>query len=236
MWFIKKTYIIPKKIKPNIYMNVLNPQPITNLGTPYKNIDFNLVGNGTNYSGGFGSNEDPSKFGITPKFASNNVEAAAASALKGGGKRSKTRSKSMSKPKQGYGLIKDIKKKMKIISNKYKNMSGKKISLKGIKKRFSKLFKTMKTNLKLQGGKGKMMKQSKRNRTSKKNRSMKRGRGQKGGYHQFMGNVARSYGYSIGGDLSAKNLGLANPPPHTRYSTGVDNYNHFTGKGAQIWN
>ena len=38
-------------------MNKLDPQPISNLGTPFKNIDFNYVGDGTSYAGGFGSNE-----------------------------------------------------------------------------------------------------------------------------------------------------------------------------------
>ena len=207
-------------------MNKLDPQPISNLGTPYKNIDFNLVGTGTHYSGGFGSNEDPSKFGITPKFASNNVESAAASALNmKGGSRSNKKS-----------FARGIKRRMKIISNKYKKMTGKKMSLKGIKRRFSSMFKTMKGNLKLQGGKGKMSRQMKRGKGKSMKRSGSRRRGQRGGYHQFMGNVARSYGYSVGGDLPAQNLGEANPPPIERYSTGVDNYNHFTGKGAQIWN
>jgi hypothetical protein len=202
-------------------MNRLDPQPISNLGTPFENIDFKLVGDGTNYAGGFGSNEDPSVFGITPKFASNNVLAASASSLnmKGGSNNKKS-------------FAKGIKRKMKIISNKYKKMVGKKISLKGIKRKFKSMFKTMKKNLKLQGGKGKMSRQMRRSRSQRRTR----GRRQRGGYHQFMGNVARSYGYSVGGDLSSQELGLANPPPIERYSTGVDNYNHFTGKGAQIWN
>ena len=203
-------------------MNKLDPQPISNLGTPYKNIDFNLVGTGTHYSGGFGSNELNGKFGVTPAFASNNVQSAAASALnmKGGSK----------KP-----FIKDIKSRIKIISDKYKKMSGKKLSLKGIKRRFSSMFKTMKKNLVLKGGKkSRHYKRKSIARSSRRGRS--RSSGQRGGYHQFMGNVARSYGYSIGGDLNSSNSALANPAPFTRYPTGVDNYDHLAGKGAQIWN
>ena len=223
-------------------MNKLDPQPITNLGTPYKNIDFNYVGTGTSYAGGFGSNEDPSKFGITPEWTSNNVKAAAASALTGGGSKTRRHKKrpSVSSKMSGVSVnafSKDIKKKMKIISNKYKNMKGKKpLSLKGMKKKFNSLFKTMKKNLKMSGGKT-MSRRSQR--TARRGVGRWRGlkRSQKGGYHQFMGNVARSYGYTTPGTpLPASELGLANPAPIARYATGVDNYNHFYGKGAQIWN
>jgi len=220
-------------------MNKLDPQPISNLGTPFKNIDFNYVGNGTSYAGGFGSNEDPSKFGITPAWTSNNVNAASASALSGGGSRKRRHKKSSSFGKSNVSVSafsKDIKKKMKIISNKYKNMKGtKSLSLKGMKKKFNSMFKTMKKNLKLQGGK----KRKTRARTARRGVGRWRGlkKSQQGGYHQFMGNVARSYGFSTPGTaLPASELGLANPAPIARYATGVDNYNHFAGKGAQIWN
>jgi hypothetical protein len=224
-------------------MNKLDPQPITNLGTPYKNIDFNYVGTGTSYAGGFGSNETNREFGITPEWTSNNVKAAAASALSGGGSRKRRyRHKRSSSSSSGMADVsvkafsKDIKKKMKIISDKYKNMKGKKsLSLKGMKKKFKSMFKTMKNNLKLKGGK----KTKGRARTARRGVGRWRGlkRSQKGGYHQFMGNVARSYGYTTPGTaLPASELGLANPAPITRYATGVDNYNHFYGKGAQIWN
>jgi len=220
-------------------MNKLDPQPISNLGTPYKNIDFNYVGDGTSYAGGFGSNETNREFGITPAWTSNNVNAAAASALSGGGSRKRRHKRSLLSRDGNVSVSafsKDIKKKMKIISNKYKNMKGKKsLSLKGMKKKFNSMFKTMKKNLKLQGGK----KTRSMGRTARRGVGRWRGlkRSQKGGYHQFMGNVARSYGFSTPGTaLSASELGLANPAPIARYVTGVDNYNHFAGKGAQIWN
>ena len=226
-------------------MNKLDPQPISNLGTPFKNIDFNYVGDGTSYAGGFGSNETNREFGITPEWASNNVNAAAASALSGGGSRKRRhRNKKSSHFLSGKSNVsvnafsKDIKNKMKIISNKYKNMKGKKsLSLKGMKKKFNSMFKTMKKNLKLQGGK--KTRSIGRSRTARRGLGRRRGlnRSQKGGYHQFMGNVARSYGFSTPGTaLPAYELGLANPAPIARYATGVDNYNHFAGKGAQIWN
>ena len=225
-------------------MNKLDPQPISNLGTPFKNINFDYVGDGTTYAGGFGSNEDPSVFGITPAWTSNNVNAAAASALRGGSKqkiRRKKKNASASttalKNVSVSAFSKDMKKAMKIISNKYKNMKGKKsLSLKGMKKKFRSMFKTMKQNLKMTGGKT-MSRRSQR--TARRGVGRWRGlkRSQKGGYHQFMGNVARSYGFTTPGTaLPASELGLANPVPFERYSTGVDNYNHFYGKGAQIWN
>lgn len=111
----------------------------------------------------------------------------------------------------------------------------KSLSLKGMKKKFNSMFKTMKKNLKLQGGK----KRKTRARTARRGVGRWRGlkKSQQGGYHQFMGNVARSYGFSTPGTaLPASELGLANPAPIARYATGVDNYNHFAGKGAQIWN
>jgi hypothetical protein len=97
----------------------------------------------------------------------------------------------------------------------------------------------MKKNLKVKnGGISKKNRTMTRGRTRGLARTKGRGRTQRGGYHQFMGNVARSYGYSVAGSaLSPANLNEANPAPITRYSAGgPDNYNHLTGKGAQIWN
>lgn len=65
---------------------------------------------------------------------------------------------------------------------------------------------------------------------------------QKGGYHQYMGNVPNTPSYAVGGptgQLSASNSALANPPPITTLSNCtncVDNYNHMTNKGFQLWN
>jgi hypothetical protein len=217
----------------------LQPQPITNLGTPFNNpqkVDFNYVGSGTTYAGGFGSNQNPASFGITPAFASNNVSSAAASALKGGGKR-KNANKSKNYNVTVKAFSNNIKKKMKIISDKYKNMKGKKpLSLKNLKSKFRALFKTMKTNLKLKGVKN-GGKKTKAARSNKRTSRRKRTHRQRGGYHQYMGNVGGTPGYSVAGTtLGSQNLNEANPPPITRYMNGGDNYNHYTGKSVEIWN
>jgi hypothetical protein len=239
----------------------LNPQPITNLGTPFKNIDFNYVGTGTNAPIGFQSTVNPAKFGITPEFASNNVASADASRLQnGGGSYGNviTQTNSMfndnynggsrrKKIKQPISSInssdvsvktfrKNIKKKMKIISNKYKNMKGKKsMSLKKIKSKFKSLFRTMKSNLKVGVKKPKTSRRNYRSKSRKNYGKVKKY--QKGGYHQYMGNVVNTPGYSVAGStLSPQNLGEANPPPITRYINGGDNYNHFTNKSQQLWN
>jgi hypothetical protein len=209
----------------------LQPQPITNLGQPFTNplkVDFNHIGHGTTYAGGFGSNQLNNQYGITPAFASSKVESAAASAIQRGGARSRKHKSVSSSGVSVKAFSKDIKNKMKIISNKYKNMKGKKsLSLKKMKSKFKSLFRTMTRNLKLKGGK--------KTRTARRTRS--KGRVQKGGYHQYMGNVPATPGYSVAATtLGSQNLGLANPPPITRYMNGVDNYNHFLNKGFQLWN
>ena len=40
-----------------------------------------------------------------------------------------------------------------------------------------------------------------------------------------------SPGYSLGGNLSATNSALANPPIYRAYDNAIDNYNHYTGVG-----
>ena len=226
------------------------PQPISYLGKPFTNplkVDFNHVGNGTTYSGGFGSNELNNQYGITPPFASSNVASAAASALqKGGSRKSKNKNAINYSGVSVKAFSKNIKNKMKIISNKYKNMKGKKslslkkikksLSLKKIKSKFKSLFRTMSKNLKFKNGQKSKTSKNKKAKSSKA-KSRSRGRVQKGGYHQYMGNVPATPGYSVAGTtLGSQNLGLANPAPITRYVNGIDNYNHYTNKGFQLWN
>jgi hypothetical protein len=106
----------------------------------------------------------------------------------------------------------------------------------------SKLFKRKIKNItkqykKMKGGSRKVrsMKRRIRSKMSKmKSRRMRRKRSQRGGYSQYQNNVPMTPTYSVGGLLSASNLGLANPPPITRLPNCVnctDNYNHYTGKG-----
>ena len=58
-----------------------------------------------------------------------------------------------------------------------------------------------------------------------------RQRQQRGGYSQYQNNMPSSAGYSLGGNLSAGNSALANPPIYKAYDNVIDNYNHYTGKG-----
>jgi len=76
-----------------------------------------------------------------------------------------------------------------------------------------------------------------RSRTSGKGRRQRhssrrqRHRHQRGGYSQYQNNMPVSAGYSLGGNLSASNSAMANPPLYTAYNNAIDNYNHYSGKG-----
>ena len=55
------------------------------------------------------------------------------------------------------------------------------------------------------------------------------------GYSQYQNNMPMTNTYSVGGVLSAKDLGLANPPPYKALSNCtncVDNYNHYKNAGS----
>jgi hypothetical protein len=98
----------------------MEPYPIKYLGTPYNNINGDLVNKtGSHNPANFSSNEDPSNFGLPA--IKNNVQAAAASAIQSGG---------------------SIKMKIKKISNKYRKMKSKKMTLNSIKRKFSSIFKS----------------------------------------------------------------------------------------------
>jgi hypothetical protein len=74
------------------------------------------------------------------------------------------------------------------------------------------------------------MKRYKKRNTMRKNKTKKlrtRRRIYKGGYSQFQNNLPNTPSYSIGGHLSAGNLGLANPAPFKVTNSCQDNYNHF---------
>ena len=71
----------------------------------------------------------------------------------------------------------------------------------------------------------------KKRSSKKKSRSLKK---KHGGYSQYQNNLPMTPSYSVGGPLSASDLGLANPPPiHvlSNCTNCVDNYNHYTNKG-----
>lgn len=107
---------------------------------------------------------------------------------------------------------KTLKRKIKNISKQYKNMK----------------YRSLKSRLRkhIASSKRRRIKHSRKRRTTKKM--------QKGGYAQFQNNQPLSPNYSVGGQLSASQLGLANPPPISiNKGPGfcTDNYNHFLGKG-----
>ena len=73
-----------------------------------------------------------------------------------------------------------------------------------------------------------------RKRSNVKSRFSRSSRKLVGGYSQYQNNLPMTPSYSVGGILSASQLGLANPPPIQvlpNCTNCVDNYNHFTGTG-----
>jgi hypothetical protein len=111
---------------------------------------------------------------------------------------------------------KKLLKRIKNIANKYKKMKG------GQKRTLKKL--------------KKLLSLSKRKLASKA-RSRKTIR-QRGGYNQWGSSIPDTPSYSTGGNLSPSLSALANPVPInwlSRTVNGIDNYNHFTNKGFQLW-
>ena len=183
----------------------LSPFPFKNVPPPLANVDPKYVNvTNSNDPRGFGSNETNRQWGLSG--ISNNVQAAAASALKGGSK-SKT-----------------LRRKIKNIANKYKKMKGgksRKMTLGSIKRKLSSI---------LRMGKSKRRHAKK----TKKNTTRRHTKKQRGGYNQWMSNIAYTPSYSTGGNLSANESALANPVPYQTTNNCVDNYNHFTNKGFQM--
>jgi len=183
-----------------------SPFSFKNVPDPLSNIDPKYV-NVTNSDDprGFGSNETNRQWGLSG--ISNNAQAAAASALKGGA-RSKT-----------------LRRKIKNIANKYKKMKGgksRKMTLGSIKRRLAKIIKL---------GKSKRHHYSSKKTVSRRRRGTKR---QRGGYSQYMSNVPYTPSYSTGGLLSPNLSALANPVPYQPTNNCVDNYNYNTNKGFQM--
>jgi len=183
-----------------------SPFPFKNVSEPLGNVDPKYVNvTNSNDPRGFGSNETNRQWGLSG--VSNNAQAAAASALKGGS-RSKT-----------------LRRKIKNIANKYKKMKGgksRRMTLGSIKRRLAKI---------IRFGKSKRQSHKSKKNISRRHRSTKR---QRGGYSQYMNNIAQNASYSTGGNLSANESALANPVPFKAINDCVDNYNHNTGKGFQM--
>ena len=114
---------------------------------------------------------------------------------------------------------KKILSKIKNIVSKYKKMNaGKRRTLKKLKKQLSKCKRIRARRMK--GGKRKTFRQ-------------------RGGYNQWGSNIPDTPSYSTGGTLSPSLSALANPVPMnwlSRTVNGIDNYNHNTNKGFQLWN
>jgi hypothetical protein len=112
---------------------------------------------------------------------------------------------------------KQIRRKIKNIANSYKMRKGNRVNFRSMKKRLTKFF---------------SLNKRRRNRASR-SRKMRGG-----GYHQFGSNIPATPSFSVGGQLGASNLGMANPPPinmKSNIGNCTDNYNHNTNKGFQFW-
>ena len=167
-------------------------------GLPLSNVDGKFVNTtNSNYPGNFNSlSLENRQYGMAG--ISNNVAAANASKITGGGP---------------FSFTKQIRRKIKNITNRYKMRKGKRKSgFRSLKKRLTKYFSFGK---------------------SRKNKS----RRQRGGYSQYQSNIPNTPTYSTGGVLSAANSALANPVPYKVMSSCtncVDNYDRGTNHGYQM--
>ena len=198
----------------------------------YSNANPNYVNpTSSNNPANFGSNEIPG-LNSPPYYpkafygVKSNVEAASGHAtIKGG-----AASRKCIGGKKGSGCCgtSTLKRKIKNIVKVYK-MKGKK-TMKNIKSSIKNLFSDRKSRF-LAGGKHK--KRTVKNRTRSR-RHRVRHRKLRGGYSQYQNNLPMTQVYSLGGNLPASELALANPPPYTALSNCVncvDNYNHYTNSG-----
>jgi len=184
-----------------------NISPLSNINGRYVNVD------SSNSPGTFSTNTIPGLPGLAG--AKNNVDAAAGYVpgiclFKGGSKQ--------------------LKRKIKNITRKYK--------MKGGTKRRSQLKSKMRTMSKSTRSRSRGSSRwrfasggRRRKRTNSKSRGSYK---HVGGYSQYQNNLPMTPSYSVGGILSSNQVGLANPPPIKvlpNCTNCVDNYNHFTGMG-----
>jgi hypothetical protein len=176
--------------------------PLSNINNSYANVY------STNNPYQFGSNEVPGLPGLSgSKY---NVDAAKGIVpgiclFKGGTKQFKQK-------------IKNITKQYKMKNKSSRNTKKRNVK-KLIKGRYAS--RTLARSRRRVGGD--------KRKTRKNNKSRKVIRG---GYSQYYNNLPSTPSYSVGGILTASQLGLANPPPITSDCTNcVDNYDHYTNKG-----
>ena len=214
----------------------LSPFGFQNVTTPLANVNPSLVNvDNSSYSGGFGSTETSRQFSLNPTPMSG-IQAASASALQMGGGRRKKHHKT-------------IKLRIKKIASKYKKMKGgKRLTLKSAKKQLLSVINLIKTDNGTKTRKGRKVRKSKKPSRKYKKGGFSLGRAggsrrrhyQKGGtYHQYMGGVPNTPTYQTGSiNLSPSESALANPVPFSvlpNCTNCVDNYNHFTNSGKQVW-
>ena len=174
------------------------------------NINTNFVNmNNTNNPANFSSNETQQQFNYK-----NNIEAANASKMVGGSNYKSKKYKKNNSKNNKY-KIKNIVKEYKVMKRGSQKMKSLKIKLKkSLNKRTNRYKRNSRSN------------KGKTNRY--KSKTMRGG----SGYAQFQNNMVLPSGYSVANtNLPSSQLALANPPPITALKAGVDNYNHFTGKG-----
>ena len=187
-----------------------NVAPLSNINGRYVNVD------SSNSPGTFSTNTIPGLPGLAG--AKNNVDAAAGYVpgiclFKGGSKQLKRKIKNITrkyKMKGGSKRRSQLKSKMRSMSKSTRSRSSG-----SSRSRFA------------SGGK-------RRKRTNTKSRVLHDSRKLVGGYSQYQNNLPMTPSYSVGGILSANQLGLANPPPIQvlpNNTSCADNYNHFTGMG-----
>jgi hypothetical protein len=192
-----------------------NISPLSNINGRFVNVD------NSHSQGTFSSNTIPGLPGLPGLAgAKNNVDAAAGIVpgiclFKGGSKQLKRKIKNITrkyKMKGGTKRRRQLKSKMRSMSKSTRSRS----------KSLSRSRSASKA-----GGRG-------RRRSNVKSRYSRSSRKLVGGYSQYQNNLPMTPSYSVGGILSASQLGLANPPPIQvlpNCTNCVDNYNHFTGTG-----
>ena len=185
------------------FFGYANVVPNSNINPAYVNPT------SSTYSGSFSSNEIPGLPGLTG--TKSGIDAAAGKApgicMSGG------RSSNMLQ-------IRKLKRKIKNISNIYK------MKRRSHTRRLKRKLRTMAF------GKRRHRRHSSHLSARRQlSRRRSRSRHQNGGYSQYQNNMPSSPGYSLGGDLSAGNSALANPPIYKAYDNAIDNYNHYTGRG-----
>ena len=206
-----------------------NVAPLSNINGRYVNVD------NSNSPGTFSTNTIPGLPGLAG--AKNNVDAAAGYVpgiclFKGGSKQLKRKIKNITrkyKMKGGSKRRSQLKSKMRSMSKSTRSRSrgsSRSRFASGGKSTRSRSSGSSRSRF-ASGGK-------RQKRTNTKSRVSHNSRKLVGGYSQYQNNLPMTPSYSVGGILSANQLGLANPPPIQvlpSCTNCVDNYSHFSGTG-----